>query len=109
TAQVSRRVDHLDAITDIMANLRSTLPTEIGGEPVTAEDLLDRRGQDRTDAVILAGDHVRVVVRPSGTEPKLKCYLEAFEPVASGAALPRARAAAEDALRACARFSARLG
>ncbi|MFD1811880.1 phospho-sugar mutase [Rhodococcus gannanensis] len=108
TAQVSRRVDHLDAITDIMANLRATLPTEIAGEPVTAEDLLDRRGQARTDAVILAGDHVRVVVRPSGTEPKLKCYLEAFEPVTSRADLPRARAAAEDALRACARFAARL-
>ena len=35
-----------------------------------------------TDGVLLAGERVTVVVRPSGTEPKLKCYLEARVPLA---------------------------
>ena len=39
-------------------------------------DLLDRRGQQRTDALIYAGESVRVAIRPSGTEPKVKAYLE---------------------------------
>jgi phosphomannomutase len=33
-----------------------------------------------TDAVLLSGESLKVVVRPSGTEPKLKCYLEARHP-----------------------------
>ena len=50
-------------------------PRELAGIPVTVTDLLQR-----TDAVILAGGDdgasVRMVVRPSGTEPKVKCYTE---------------------------------
>ncbi len=109
TLQVSHRVEHLDRITDAMTRLRENLPTDLAGEPVSGEDLLLRRGQARTDAVVLSGEHVRVVVRPSGTEPKLKCYFEAFEPVTSRADLPRARAAAQETLRACTRFSLQLG
>ncbi|WP_245713561.1 hypothetical protein [Nocardia vaccinii] len=48
----------------------------------------------RTDALIFEADTQRVVVRPSGTEPKLKCYLEVIEPVSSRAALPEAKQAA---------------
>ena len=52
-----------------------TTPAELAGIPVTVTDLLQR-----TDAVILAGGDdgasVRMVVRPSGTEPKVKCYTE---------------------------------
>ncbi|MFF0817505.1 phospho-sugar mutase [Rhodococcus sp. NPDC003318] len=109
TTQVSLRVEHVERITALMGRLRADLPTELAGRPVTAEDLLDRRGQDRTDALVLTGDGVRVVVRPSGTEPKLKCYVEAVEPVADRADLPRARAAAVETLRACATFAAAQG
>ena len=47
---------------------------------MTATDLLPERGQRRTDALIMSGGDddtsVRVVVRPSGTEPKVKSYIE---------------------------------
>ncbi len=77
TGAVTRLVDDAGAA---MTRLREALPTELGGIAVNAEDLLDRRGQQRTDALIFTGDDagtsVRVVVRPSGTEPKLKSYTE---------------------------------
>jgi phosphomannomutase len=39
-----------------------------------------------------------VIIRPSGTEPKLKCYLEVIQSVGSAAELPEARLAARAAL-----------
>lgn len=73
TAAVTRRVDDADAA---MAALRANPPAALVDIPVAVDDLLDRRGQQRTDALVFTGDGVRVVVRPSGTEPKLKSYLE---------------------------------
>ncbi|OMC32683.1 phosphomannomutase [Mycobacterium sp. GA-1841] len=77
TGAVARHVDDADAA---MARLRSDPPTELAGIAVTAEDLQQRPGQLCTDALIFTGDDagtsVRVVVRPSGTEPKLKSYTE---------------------------------
>jgi phosphomannomutase len=79
TDQVSVRVDDLAVIAETMRRLRATPPAVLLGEPVTVEDLLP-------DADVLrwrfAGG--RVVVRPSGTEPKLKAYLEVID--ASGSA-----------------------
>lgn len=74
--QVSIRVDDLGRIDRIMANLRAALPDRLAGRPVQATDLATADGPMNIDAVVLEGSSLRVVVRPSGTEPKLKCYLE---------------------------------
>ncbi|WP_306360512.1 phospho-sugar mutase [Nocardia sp. CC227C] len=93
-AQVSLRLADATEAAAVVARLRAEPPTEIAGETVTSIDLLQVRGRMRTDALIFEGDSLRLVVRPSGTEPKLKCYLETFEPVASPAQLAAARATA---------------
>ena len=63
------------AITD---RLRSDPPASLLGRPLeSVEDLAAGGGRlPRADVLILRASGVRVVVRPSGTEPKLKCYLE---------------------------------
>ncbi len=77
TSQLAVRVENLSEISDAMARLRANPPTELLDEPVTFRDLLDG-GDDLppTDGVELTGESIHVVARPSGTEPKLKCYLE---------------------------------
>lgn len=84
TSPLTVRVEDLDRITRAMASLRAEPPTELAGsEIVEAADLSSGwRGLPPTDALYYlteAGD--RVVARPSGTEPKLKCYLESIVPV----------------------------
>jgi phosphomannomutase len=91
TDQLSLRVDDLAEIGETMAHLRSKLPMSLLDEPlIAAEDLLPD-----ADVVILRTASARVVVRPSGTEPKLKAYLEVVEPVVEGdVAAARERASA---------------
>ena len=82
----------------VMSRLRSSPPAAFGDEPVSGlADLLDARpGRTvpRADVLIfLLGTAARVVLRPSGTEPKIKCYIEITEPLA-GRPLAAAREAA---------------
>jgi phosphomannomutase len=102
TDQLSVRVEDLSVIADAMRRLREQPPTELAGLAITrAEDLT--RGTDRlppTDGLRYTLDGARVIVRPSGTEPKLKCYLEVVVPVAGHSALPAARARATELLAA---------
>jgi phosphomannomutase len=90
TDQLAVRVDDLADIAKAMARLRAYPPTSLLGEPIT--DFQDR--QPESDVVILRANGCRVVVRPSGTEPKLKAYLEIHEPPGDPVAGVRARAAA---------------
>ncbi|GAA2530414.1 phospho-sugar mutase [Microbacterium mitrae] len=80
SGQVSIRVDDVAVIARIMAALRATPPTSIGDDPVvSAEDLLSVPADEPSGDVLryrLASGS-RVIVRPSGTEPKLKAYLDA--------------------------------
>ena len=71
---------------EIMAGLRAAAPGVLGGSPVrSVSDLaLGSAELPPTDALIFRLDGARVVLRPSGTEPKLKAYLEVTEPVAPG-------------------------
>ncbi|WP_069166243.1 phospho-sugar mutase [Nocardia altamirensis] len=108
TDQVSLRLDSAAAAADMVARLRSDPPSRIAGEPVEYTDQLQVRGRMRTDALIFAGPTTRLVVRPSGTEPKLKCYLEVTTPVADPAALPAARAAAGERLSELRKFCLEL-
>ena len=81
TDQLSVRVDDLGQIGAMMTRLRGAIPATLLGDPVTeSSDLLPR-----TDAVVLRTGRAKVVVRPSGTEPKLKCYLETVTPVPADA------------------------
>jgi phosphomannomutase len=62
----------------IMHNLREHPPHHLAGRAVTAvEDLLSGQRLPRSDVLVVdSGDDTRVVIRPSGTEPKLKAYLQ---------------------------------
>jgi phosphomannomutase len=98
TAQLSVRVDDLSVITGAMTRLREAPPAELAGRAVTSvEDLAPGVGCLPPADVLrlrLSGGG-RVIVRPSGTEPKLKCYLEVVVPVTGDADEARAAAAAE--------------
>jgi len=81
TDQLSVRVTDRQLIDDAMAGLRARPPTLLLDEPVAVQDLSEASDDlPATDAMLLRGRTARVVVRPSGTEPKLKCYLEVTAP-----------------------------
>jgi phosphomannomutase len=104
TAARSRRVagvDWLARVTAAMARFRADPPSDLAGRPLVAvEDLLAGDRLPPSDVLIWTLDGGRVVVRPSGTEPKLKCYAEAVVPVEEGDDLDQARAAARSLVRA---------
>ncbi|MEN0130309.1 MAG: phospho-sugar mutase [Brevundimonas sp.] len=92
TDQVSARFTDLAEIGATVDRLRAEPPTSIAHSRVTSVvDLAagtddDRGGLPPTDGLrLITQDDTRVVVRPSGTEPKVKVYLEVIEPVAPDA------------------------
>ncbi|WP_354640915.1 phospho-sugar mutase [Kitasatospora camelliae] len=107
TDQLSVRVQDLSLIADAMRRLREQPPTVLAGLTVTRADDLTAGSADlpATDGLRyhLEGEAVRsarIVVRPSGTEPKLKCYLEVVLPVPTAADLAPVREQADRILAA---------
>ncbi|HQY34772.1 MAG TPA: phospho-sugar mutase, partial [Actinotalea sp.] len=113
TDQLSARFADLEQIPATMARVRATPPATLAGARVVEVVDLSAVDPDDPDALpptdglrLLAVDGTRVIVRPSGTEPKVKCYLEVILPVEEHAApgtLTAARQAARhrlDAVRA---------
>jgi phosphomannomutase len=99
--QLSIRVADLGLLDAMMNRLRVSPPESFGGSAVeTVVDLAE--GSEHlppTDGLLyLTKDLSRVIIRPSGTEPKLKCYLEVIRSVGSAAELPQARQEARGAL-----------
>ncbi len=84
TSQLSLRMNDPAAIRKAVQQLRERPPGLLVGEAVTSVVDLAQGvdGLPPTDGVRLRTQHLQVIVRPSGTEPKLKCYLQyvtAFE------------------------------
>ncbi|MEE6273686.1 phospho-sugar mutase [Georgenia wangjunii] len=103
TAPLSVRVADLSLIGAAMARLRTAGPTTLAGSPVVRTvDLAEGYdGLPPTDGLLyLTAADDRVIIRPSGTEPKLKCYLEVVLPVSTVEAVPAARVAAGQRLAA---------
>ena len=105
TKQVSVRLNDPQAATAAVQRLLAGALTTLGGLRVTGvADLMNPTdGLPATEGVRLQLDGGRIVVRPSGTEPKIKAYLEVVTPAATlGEDLPAARAAATERLQAIA-------
>ncbi|WP_263731665.1 phospho-sugar mutase [Cellulomonas sp. SG140] len=120
SGQVAARFEDVAGIAAAVDRLRSAPPSRLGGSPVVRIDDLaagtddDRGGLPPTEGLrLLTEDGTRVVVRPSGTEPKVKCYLEVIVPVApdaSDADVTSARTTARSRLDVLAReISSALG
>ena len=110
TDQLSARFTDLAQIGATMARVLGSPPTTLLGSPVVeAVDLTlgtdeERLGLPPTEGLrLVAEDGTRVIVRPSGTEPKVKSYLEVVQPLdpdASDDDVTTARAAARSRLEA---------
>ncbi len=103
TSQLSVRVSDGALIADAMGRLRADPPTSLGGREVVRMDDLENGvdGLPPTDGLRFTLPDARVIIRPSGTEPKLKCYLQVVVPVTGAIEQARAKAQTElDAVQA---------
>lgn len=88
TQPLTFRVEDLSLISRGMQRLRENPPTQFAGAAITETiDLSkDELGIGATDGMyFITANNDRVICRPSGTEPKLKCYLEVVIPMAHNA------------------------
>ncbi|CAG7573992.1 phosphomannomutase [Barrientosiimonas humi] len=85
TDSFSVRVADLSLIPELMTRLRTQMPDTVAGQPISRTDDLSRGdgGLPPTEGLRwFLADGTRIIARPSGTEPKLKVYLEAVVPLA---------------------------
>jgi phosphomannomutase len=76
TEQLSLRVEEISAVSKIISSLISNQPRDIAGLSVTAFEDLSKSLNPTQGLRIYCGESVRIIIRPSGTEPKLKTYIE---------------------------------
>ncbi len=95
TDQISIRVERVAEIGELMHRLRQAPPAQLLGRDVVTEDLLPD-----ADVLRFRGQDLRVILRPSGTEPKLKSYLEVVVPVSPDTGILEARGRAGEELQA---------
>ena len=82
TEQISIRLSDLSKVGVILGGLRNNPPHNIAGRAVTSIDDLaaPTDGLPPTDGLrIWLDGGVRIIIRPSGTEAKMKCYIEVIE------------------------------
>jgi phosphomannomutase len=82
TEQISIRVKEINQVKNLISSLRSNPPEQIAGRQVTLFEDLSKPtdGLPPTDGLrIWLEGSIRVIIRPSGTEAKLKCYIEVIE------------------------------
>ena len=82
TGPVTVRFEQIERRTELMAKVLAKPPQELAGSALVE---LENLGEGKTlppttGAVLRFADKTRIIVRPSGTEPKLKAYIEVFEP-----------------------------
>lgn len=98
SSQITLRLDSMAAASALSARIRLDPPREFAGVAVAQSQDLLTPGLAEVPADVLRFDLVdgsRIMIRPSGTEPKLKVYLDTFSDAGSAA---ERRAAAEEAL-----------
>jgi len=101
TDSFSVRVTDLSQIPPVMDRLLAQPPTEVAGVAVRRFDDLGKGdgGLPPTEGLrLFLADESRIIVRPSGTEPKIKVYLEVIEPVRGPDALAATRHTAAERL-----------
>jgi len=86
TGQVSLRLSAVSDVKTLMDGLRADTPAELASESLVVEDLLQAALATDALRMRLATSGRQLIIRPSGTEPKLKCYLQASGGTAAEAA-----------------------
>ena len=76
TEQLSIRVEEISAVSKIISSLITKQPRDIAGLSVTSFEDLSKSLNPTQGLRIYCGESVRIIIRPSGTEPKLKTYIE---------------------------------
>jgi phosphomannomutase len=77
TDQISVRVDDLAQIDKLLSKIISDPPSDLAGYKIESVEDLNQSKELKTTGIRLRySGEIRVIIRPSGTEPKLKCYIE---------------------------------
>ena len=70
--------DGMEKMQRILSRIRQNPPTIIDSQPPTFDDFAQGLyGLPKSDVLRFANETYRIIVRPSGTEPKMKMYLQA--------------------------------